>query len=221
MKYCEKCTVKAAVNTKRCPLCQNRLTELGGGEGSIFPPVMTVYHQFGVFFKLLILGSVAAAVICVAINLMLPQSGMWSMFVVMGVACLWIALAFALRTRHNFLKNLVYQAIVISVLSVVWDWVTGWRGWSIDYVIPIICMVAMVLLAVIVKIKHMEISDYIIYMALFGIFGIIPIIFYLTGSLRILYPSLICVAQSIISLAALIIFEGENVRAELKRRLHL
>ena len=77
------------------------------------------------------------------------------------------------------------------------------------------------MLAVIVKIKHMEISDYIIYMALFGIFGIIPIIFYLTGSLRIFYPSLICVAQSIISLAALIIFEGENVRAELKRRLHL
>ena len=50
------------------------------------------------------------------------------------------------------------------------DWVTGWHGWSIDYVIPIICMVAMVLLAVIVKIKHMEISDYIIYLSLIHIY---------------------------------------------------
>ena len=68
---------------------------------------------------------------------------------------------------------------------------------------------------------HKNIRDYLIYFALDGLFGIVPIIFFLTGCLNVLYPSLICVAVSVISLAALAVFAGENMLAELKRRLHL
>ena len=36
-----------------------------------------------------------------------------------------------------------------------------------------------------------------------------------------MYPSVICVAASAISLAALVIFEGDNMKTELNKRMHI
>lgn len=40
-------------------------------------------------------------------------------------------------------KSILYQVVVVCVLTTLWDYWTGWHGWSIDYVIPITCVVAM------------------------------------------------------------------------------
>ena len=84
-----------------------------------------------------------------------------------------------------------------------------------------IIFISMISMAIIAKVTNLHVRDFTIYLIIDGLFGIIPIIFYFTGLLTVQYPSLICVAASIISLVALLIFEGENMRGELKRRLHL
>ncbi len=221
MKYCDKCKVKIAGDREKCPLCQGMVTDIGGPSREVFPKIPTVYRQHNLLFRLLIFASIVAGVVSVAINLLLPQAGWWSLFVLLGIGCMWVSLFFAVRKRHNIPKNIMYQVVFVSGLSVIWDLVTHWRGWSIDYVIPSACFLAMISLAVLFKVMKMPVRDYLIYFALDGLFGIVPIIFFLTGCLNVLYPSLICVAVSVISLAALAVFAGENMLAELKRRLHL
>ena len=54
-----------------------------------------------------------------------------------------------------------------------------------------------------------------------ALFGIVPLLFLLLGWLRVFYPSVICVAVSLLSLCALLLFEGERMRMEVKKRLHL
>jgi len=54
-----------------------------------------------------------------------------------------------------------------------------------------------------------------------SIFGITPIVFLLTGLLQVVIPTIVCIGVSIVSLSALIIFEGENMKGELKKRLHI
>ena len=219
--YCEKCKVTVAGKRQRCPLCQGTLTQTQERSEEVFPDVPTIYHQYGMFIRLLLFTSVALAVISVAVNLMLPQTGWWSFFVVLGVGCLWVSLAFAVRKRSNIPKNMMYQVFTISILSIVWDALTGWHGWSIDYVIPIVCVAAMLSLGILARVLHMPIQDYMVYLMIDMVFGMVQIVFYLTGCLRVMYPSLICVAVSVISLAGLLIFEGSAMRAELRRRLHL
>jgi len=97
----------------------------------------------------------------------------------------------------------------------------GWIGWSLDYVIPAICVGAMIVMAVSAKLLKIGVQDLIIYMFVDGIFGFVPIIFILLGKLSVTFPSVICVAASAISLSALIIFQGDNIKAELKRRMHI
>ena len=50
--------------------------------------------------------------------------------------------------------------------------------------------------------------------------SVIPLLMLIFGQVRVRYPSVICVACSIISLAALAIFFGRSLLIEIKKRLH-
>ena len=134
---------------------------------------------------------------------------------------MWISLFFIIRKKDNIPKTIIWQVGVISTLSLLWDYSMGWIGWSIEYVIPSICVGAMIVMAIAAKILKIGVRDLIIYMLVDGIFGFIPIIFLLFGNLTVRFPSVICVAFSAIHLSALIIFEGDNIKAELNKRMHI
>ncbi len=219
MKYCENCKVSVRGNGEFCPLCQHTL--IGEGSEEVYPKLPTLFHQHALFFKLLIFITAAAGIICVAINLLLPQSGYWSVFVILGILCFWISFSSTIKKRRNIPRTITTQVILTSIFCIFWDIITGWHGWSLDYVIPIVSGIAMLSLAVLAKIKRMPVNDYIVYFILTIILGILPLIFYLTGMLHIFIPSIICIALSLLSLLSLLLFEGKNMRLELRKRLHL
>lgn len=219
MKYCDKCKVNVRGDAETCPLCQHKLSGTGGPEP--YPKIQTIFSQFGRLFKFLILLTVSGAILCAAINLLLPQSGYWSVFVVLGVVCFWISFAFTFKRRANLPRTITTELILISIFCVLWDAGTHWHGWSVDFVIPIAGSTAMLSIATIAKIRRMPASDYIVYFVLDIILGIVPLVFYLTGILRVALPSLLCISISLISLITLLLFEGKNMKTELSKRLHL
>lgn len=220
MRHCEQCGVDVAGSRTHCPLCQGPLSPCMGDSRETFPRIPTIYRQYHFLFRVMIFASIAAGVAAVAVNLMLPETGFWSAFVVGGIACLWLSLALAVRKRKNIPKGMLYQVALISVICVVWDWATHWSGWSIDYVVPILCVSVMAALAVLSRVFHWETETLIVYVCIDALFGVVPLIFFLTGCLNVPYPSIICVAASVISLAALVVFKGDSIWAELRRRLH-
>jgi len=206
---------------EKCPLCQNTLIGESQNEYETFPFVPLAKYKHNMLYRLLQLGSAAIVIASFVINWMLPHAGLWSLFVVAGVVCVWISLITAIRKRHNILKNLSYQVVIVSVLSVLWDVFTGWHGWSVDFVIPIAFVSVMAATAVLSRILKMYTDTHIIYSFLLIVYGIIPMIFVLSGLSEIILPSLVCVACSLFSFAALLIYEGRDMKEELKRRLHL
>lgn len=208
-------------NPEKCPLCRNTLTGEGRDDNEVFPFVPIAKYEHSLLNRMLKLCSAAIVIASLTVNWMLPRSGFWSLFVVAGVACVWIAVGTAIRKRHNILKNMAYQVTIISILSVLWDVFTGWHGWSIDFVIPIAFVSAMSATSILALIRKMQAGTYLVYMFLLILYGIIPAIFVLIGWSKIILPSLLCVAVSLFLLAALFILEGGNVAEELKRRLHL
>lgn len=220
MKYCNNCKVHVAGNRKNCPLCQEILV----GEkfkDEVFPKISFVYKEHGLFFKVMLLVAIIIASVSVAINILLPQKGAWSLFVLGGLGSVWASMITAINKRSNIPKNIVYQVMIISVIVVLWDLLTGWKGWSITYVIPFVCFSAMISMAIISKVLKLYVEDYILYIIIDGLFGLVQIIFIFTGGLSVLYPSLICIVTSVISLSTILIFEEKKLRAEIKRRLHM
>lgn len=221
MKHCNKCGVSLTGERKNCPLCQKKL--LGESDNSIsaFPYIPSIKSQFGMFFKLMLFIGFTCAVLAVAVNMTVPQTGWWSLIVVTGIFGLFISITFALNKWSNPTKNIMYQVLIVSIVSLLIDYFTGNYGWSIDYVVPISCVSAMVTMAVISKVMNLDFRDSILYWIMGVFFGILPVIFLITNKTTVIYPSLICISLSLILLAALIIFEGRNVRIELKRRFHI
>lgn len=222
MQYCNYCRVYIRGNTRKCQLCGNILTadSCEDKQQEVYPRIPPAYERH-LAVRIMLFISIVAIVVNFAVYIMFPISIKWPVFVVFGLLSMWISLIMVIRKRHNIPKNIMWQVTIALVLSIFWDWRTGWRGWSLDYVTPIVCIAAMLVMYVTAKIMKLSIRDYIIYSLIDGLFGIIPILFILLNWVNVYYPSIICVGTSIIFLSAIFIFQGENIKIELDKRMHI
>lgn len=221
MLYCEKCKVEVAGNKECCPLCQGELKGTGEAVSDVFPDVPKEKVSSGLLFRLISFISIAAIIICVAVNLMAPTKVWWSLYAGAGIFCAWITGAVSIAKRHNFIKNITYQLFILSILLVLWDHFTGGLGWSLDYVIPCTCAAVTIFFAVMVFTRRIRAEEYIVYILIDCLYGAVPAVFLFTGVLNIVYPSVVCVALSIMSIAALFLFKGKTIREEIVKKLHL
>lgn len=219
MLRCENCGISIRGQREQCPLCQSVLTGSGQESEEVFPVPRRSRNKL--LLRLLFFLGIAAAVICVAVDIMLATPEHWSAFVVLSLLCVWLSVAVVLRKRRNIPKAIVWEVVVLSGMAVVWDAFTSWRGWSVDFAIPCLCIAAMIVLAILTRTLKLEIDDYMIYLLIDALFGVAPLVLLLTGSVTIIYPSVICVTASVISLIAVLMFQGHDLSEEIKRRLHL
>lgn len=221
MLYCDNCKVSLKGKHQVCPLCGGIIQNNEDVTEDVFPNIPTIYQEFNMFIRVMILISIAAIIISFAVNIIFTRDSRWSLLVAAAIACMWLSMFFILRKKNNIPKTILWQVVLISLLSVLWDYSIGWHGWSLDYVIPSICFAAMIIIAITAKLLKIGVGDMIIYFLLDGIFGFIPIIFIIFGGLNVLFPSVICVATSAINLSAIILLEGDNIKTELKKRMHI
>ncbi len=185
-----------------------------------YPDIPLAYESH-LAIRIMVFISVTVAVCSFAVYMIFPTDVNWPLFVLFGLASMWLSLSVILRKRYNIPKIIFWQVIIVSILSLFWDWQTGWFGWSIDYVIPFIYVAAILVMYVTAKIMKLSIKDYIMYAFLDALFGIIPITFIAFDIVRVLYPSILCVTASIIFVAAIFLFQGRSIREELDKRMHV
>lgn len=220
MLYCDKCKLHLTGFHPRCPLCDADLTGVPETAGTELPEVTPPAHPHRVMLRLIALATVAAAVVCLAVN-MSVGGDWWSAFVAAGIGSLWLTFGVVVKKRGNVPKSILWQVFVISILALAWDLWTGFHGWSVDYVLPFLLTCALAAMSVTAKVMRLGVQDYILYLVLDGLCGLIPLALILLKALRVVYPSAVCVAASVIFLSALLLFEGPALRDELSRRLHL
>jgi len=229
MRFCEKCGVNVADDSIHCPLCQRRLihknnsekVEKASGENSIFPIIPTLYSKYSLFIRIIIFFSIVACVVSITLDLLIPTKIHWSVFVVMGIACMWLSLAIAYKKMHNIPKIILHQVLFSAGIVLLWDYFTGWHNWSVDYVIPFLFIGANIVLIIVAWILNLNITDFIFYFFINMIFGIVPIMFICTGILNVLYPSLASVGLNVIALSGLFLFQGKRIKSEIISRFHV
>lgn len=221
MQYCDLCHVYIRGGKERCPLCGNILSNRGRDEGDDVFPYIPLEYQTHLALKIMVFISICAIVTSFAIYMIFPSAVNWPLSVALGMVSMWVSLGTIIQKRHNITKSIMWQVTIISALSVLWDWRTGWRGWSLDYAVPTACTSAMFVIYVLAKIMKAGINEYIVYMLLDGLLGLIPVLFIILGWTNVIYPSVISIAVSIIFISAIFIFQGEYIKDELNKKMHI
>lgn len=165
---------------------------------------------------------IAAAVVCGMINYVTMETLNWFWFAAAGCLCAWLVVMVAYTKRRNILKNEMWQLLIITILAVLWDFFTGWRGWSLSLVLPFGAMAVLGSLPVIIKVNRLEQEEYLFYVIQAAIAGCLPIIFVWAGVVvRFPYPSVICSGISFLVLAGLFIFQKKNTLREFRKKLRM
>ena len=219
MYECEQCHVKVRGNVKCCPLCQVELS--GTPEKNIFPKIELQNSLSQKMFRIGLFITLIAVAVCIGINLSRPQDGWWVLFVLAGSACFWFTVRIAMEKWHNVPKNILWQVVILSALAFLWDFKTGYRGWSLEYVLPFLCIGSITSTCLLAYFLKLHTREYILYLILDGVLAVIPLILLLKHKLNVLYPSAICVSVSIILFGGLFLFRRDLFFSEIQRRTHI
>lgn len=220
MYYCKKCGFSVTGGTGKCPFCRGDLTGEPDGE-NVFPEIPYKEPKNGLLIRLPALGTVIAAGICIAVNYFRQEYGWWSGYVGAGLLSIWLAAGIAVKKHGNPLKAVLWQVCAGSCVIFAWDYWTGFGGWSLDFVMPILYICSLFLMTMLVRFLHLKPQDYLVYLGWDLLLGLIPLGLLLGGAVQVVYPSVICVLVSTVGSAVLILFRGTALRAELVRRFHL
>ena len=134
-RKCSHCGVKIVDNTEKCPLC-NGILEPGEEGEDFYPDIVHKARKMGLVLRILFAGWLTLSVVCGLINYYTYDGVLWS--VIISVATFYIVFMLYLLTytRIGYLGR-IFAAVFMGVFLVVSiDEVTGFRGWSIDYVLP-------------------------------------------------------------------------------------
>lgn len=185
-----------------------------------FPEKKKPVYEGLKFFQWFSFTCIAAACICVMVNIMFTPKSHWSVFVIGGALSMWGTLAVGFFKRHNLLKNALWQMLVLPLVCVIWDIFTGWHVWSVDYVLPGIYLTIQTSVIIITKLQKLPVEEYMIYHIMAGLLGLIPGVLALFHIPRFNLFCILCSGISFLWLTALLIFKRKELFSELYKKLH-
>ena len=221
MSHCDMCDVDIRGTYAKCPLCKNPIVVKGREEDNVFPKIKTIYESYKKLFLGLLWISVLVSVSSVVTNIFVTPHVLWSSFVILGLLSAWLIIYIYVDRRSSLPKYIFVQSIVLTFLTLAWDYATGWHNWSIDFVLPIVYAIDLVTTFVIGKILNIKPNEVMFYLIFAIILGFIPLVLISFDLLTITIPSLVCILIANTFLVMMVIFEGKNMLEELKRRLHI
>lgn len=220
MKTCPNCKIHVGGSPTYCPLCQSQL--LGEGEPPRYPSVEPEQRRYSLAYKIVAFVLLTATVICVAIDLLGPDTPVsWSIPVILGVAGTLILLRVMMKRRRNAPKLLFQTLVLVSVVLVLCDLATGWHRFSVNYVVPILCTVALVLNSIFGYINRHFTENGLVYLLLNIVVGALPYLAFLLSPQQAPVAWTVCLIVGIITFLSLVIFKGRDLWTELQKRLHL
>lgn len=174
-----------------------------------------------VWFKLYSFICLALIATCVAIHFSFEVSTNWTISMSAAVASAWAIVSVAYKKRFNLLKNAMWQLILLSLGSVLWDWFIGWKGWSIDYFIPVLCMFILLFMFIVSIARKDTAREYMIYFVMNSVFGmVVPFTLLCLQWIHWRMLSIFCILFSFLFFVAIVMFKGKEFKEEMNKKFH-
>lgn len=159
---------------------------------------------------------------CFGIESIFKLQTHWAFYVAGAIASLWLCSYVGYMKRRNLLKNAMWQLLLLSVGSFVWDISTGYYRWSVNYVIPVLCIINLIFMLIVSKARKDTPREYMAYFVMGCLYGsFVPMLLVITNIVKIKLFNILSIIFSIIFLLGVILFKGKEFKEEMIKKLHI
>ena len=221
MSRCQKCNVIILDHTDRCPLCKHVLEEDGTSTEDMYPNAIAGTKRVRFQENLFILLSIMIDCLLVSINYNADPQVPWS--IVAGLVFIYANIVFRLAIVGK--SGYMFKTISLIILAVAMmlgiDYVTGYRGWSLDFVVPSAILVVDLVIFLLILINRRNWQSYMMTEILTIMLSLIPVILRLMGMIHFKYLVWIAFGTSLFLFLGTLILGDQRARTELTRRFHV
>lgn len=221
MNKCQKCNVIILDATDRCPLCQHVLLSDGGKGETRYPNAIEVTKRFRFLENLFLFLSILVECLLLFINHQVNPKVPWAL--IAGLVLFYANMVFRLAVigKSGYLFKVVSLVALAIVLLFGIDYLTGYKRWSLDYVLPAGILAMDLVLFALTLANRKGWQSYLVPQILMVILSLLPVVLRQTGIIHFPYLAWTALAASVFLFLGTLILGDQRARTELKRRFHV
>ncbi len=225
MQTCNECHIEVRTKEPVCPVCGSALEASQKPVEFLaknsYPDLHSRTAAFGLVFRILKAVTVFACLFSVLANAMLTPSLWWSLLVLAASAYGWILMPAWIRRRANVVRVLLFQILLTGLAVVLVDFVTGYRAWSMDYVVPSLLIAGIATSGLIIAFNFRQWSQYVFYQVSLCAAGLLPLLFYFLNLAHNLPLVLISAGLGLAGLVLTVFLADKSIKNEFVKRFHV
>lgn len=220
MGKCKNCCVEILDETEYCPLC-NSVLEHSGEFENMYPDARVAMKKMIIISRIYLFCGIIVSLVLVLINYLTSSSIWWSAVCALGILFGYLVLRYAIIGKSGYrTKTLVLATIaVLSIIAI--DFITGYRGWSVDIGLPAGILVVDILILGSMIFNHRNWQSYIMLQLVTILLSLIPVLLNIIQLERNRYMAFLPLAVSAAIFLGTMIIGGRKAKTELKRRFHI
>ena len=222
MKLCKKCQVEILDDTSVCPLCSSVLEITGeDSPGTGYPDVKAVSRKLTFIVRLYSFLAIITEAALILINYFFLPGVWWSAVSGISILYCYLTLKYSLQKNRGYKAMITVQIIGAVLLVIAADNIVGYRGWSVNYVLPGAVLLLEATIAVLMVVNVSNWQSYLLMQILTVLVSVFCILLWKLGVITSPLVSFLAMAVSLCMLLGTLIFGDRKAKAELKRRFHV
>ena len=220
MAKCRNCNIEILDVSPYCPLCRTVL-EMDDSLENMYPNERTHIRKYHLLSRIYLFCIIIAEAVLVLLNIAVESEIWWCIITGLGLVYSYLVLRYAIIGKSGH-RSKAFVLIILGVLSAIAvDFVLGYRGWSVDFMLPTGILIMDVILLVCIMVNKRCWHSYIMWIFAMLMISTIPIALFENNLERYWFLAFMPLLFTAALLLGVFIIGGRRAADEVKRRFHI
>ncbi len=216
------CGVEILDKTDTCPLCNHVLEGDGIEREELYPEARVAGRKYRFLENLFLFISIIVWFVLFVIDYTTNPEFLWSFTVALGIVYANVLLRMTILGKSKYMTKILWTLIIGVVFLIEADFLTGYRGWAVNFALPIgviLWDLALVLLMLFINKRNWQ--SYIIDQLFILVICCLMVFLMAIKIITFPYVTMAAVIASGFLFLGTMIMGDRRAREELKRRFHV
>lgn len=220
MSKCRNCNVEILDETEFCPLCHSVLEQTEELE-NMYPDARLKTQKLKFVARLYLFCALVIEFLLVVIDFNGENQVHWSVLAGLGFLYIYTVLRYAVLGKSGYRAKTIVLVLLAVLLTVAVDFITGYRGWSVDYVASGAIIVLDIIIIALMIWNRRNWQSYMMWQLSTILFSLVPAVLYFAGIENNFYMAFLPLVVSVFLFVGTLMIGGRRASQELYRRFHI